>query len=62
MTQATFINLLPHEYTQGLHNCLFVVNVDRCVSRCHTLNDPFNKVYVLRKIDDLNLSVFNMIA
>ena len=38
-SQPTIINLHPNEYTQGLHNYLFVVNLDRCVASCNTLND-----------------------
>ena len=34
----------------------------RCVGSCNTLNDLSNKVCVLSKTKDLNLSVFNMIT
>ena len=39
-----------------------MVKFDRCVRRCNTLNDLSNKVCVPNKIEDLNLSVFNMIT
>ena len=39
-----------------------MVNSDRCVRSCDTLNDLCNKVCVPNKTEDLNLSVFNMIA
>ena len=40
----------------------FAVKLDRCVGSCNTLNDLSNKIYVPSKTEDLNLSVFNMIA
>ena len=45
-----------------LHYYPFVVKVYRCVRYCNTLNDLSNKVCVSNKTEDLNLSVFNMIA
>ena len=43
-------------------NYRFVVKLDRCVRSCNTLNNVSNKVCVPNKTDDLNLTVFNMIA
>ena len=60
--QATFINLHPNEYTQGLHYYPFAVNLDRCVRSCNTLNDLSNNVCVPNKTEDLSISVFNMIS
>ena len=60
-TQPTLINLHPNECTQGLHYCPFVVNLNRYVGCCNNLNDLSNKVCVLNKTEDLNLSVFNII-
>ena len=60
--QPTIINLHLIEYTQGLHYYPFPVNLDRCVGSCNTLNDLCNKVCVINKTEDSNLSVFNMIA
>ena len=62
MIQPTPINLHLNEYSQELHNYLFAVQLDRYVGSCNALNDLSNKVCVPNKTDDLNLSVFNMIA
>ena len=40
----------------------FVVNLNRCMGRCNSLNDLFNKVCVPNTTKDLNLSAFNMTA
>ena len=58
MTQLTFINLHPSEYSQEFH----YYPLDRCVGSCGTLNDLSNKVCVPNKTEDLNLSVFNIIT
>ena len=60
--QFTLINLHPNEYSQEFHCYPFVVKLDRFVESCNTLNDLSNKVCVPNKIEDLNLSVFNMIT
>ena len=57
-----FINLHPNEYSQELHYYSFVVNLDRRVGSCNTLNDLSNKVCVPNKREDLNLNTFNMIT
>ena len=57
-----FINLHPNEYRQELHYYSFVVNLDRRVGSCNTLNDLSNKVCVPNKREDLNLNTFNMIT
>ena len=62
MTQSTLNNLHPNEYSQELHYYPFAVNLDICVKSCNTLNDLSNKVCVPNKIEDLNLSMFNMIT
>ena len=62
MTQPTFINLHPNEYSQEFHSYPFAVKLDRCVGSCNTLNDLYNKVCVPNKTEDLNLSVFSMIT
>ena len=61
MTQSTLINLHPNKYSQRLHYYPFVVNLDRCVGSCNTLNELSNKVCVPTK-KDLNLSVCNIIT
>ena len=48
--------------TNTVSNYRFVVKLDRCVRSCNTLNNVSNKVCVPNKTDDLNLTVFNMIA
>ena len=49
MTQPTLINLHPNEYSQELNNYSFLVNLDRCVGSCNTINDLSNKVCVPNK-------------
>ena len=62
MIQPTLINIHPNEYSQEFHYYPFFVKLDRCVGSCNTLNDLSNNVCVPNKTEDLNLSVFNMIA
>ena len=62
MAQPTINNLYPNEYTQGLHYYPFVVNLDRCVRKCNTLNGWCNKLCVPHKTEDLNLIVFDITA
>ena len=57
MTQPTLISFHPNNYNQGLRYYPFVVNLDRCVRSCNTLNE-----YVPNKAEDLNLSVFDKIT
>ena len=52
----------PNEYSQELHFYPFPVKLDTLVGSCTTLNNLFNKLCVLNKIEDLNINVFNMIA
>ena len=62
MIQPTLINLHPIEYSQEFHYYPSAVKLDTCVGSCNTLNKISNKVCVLNKAEDLNLSVFNIIA
>ena len=62
MTQITFVNLHPNNYSQEFHYYAFGVKLDRCVGSCNTLNDWYNKVCVPNKTKDLSLSEFNMIT
>ena len=39
-----------------------MINLNRCVTSCNTLNDLSNKVHVPNKTENLYLSVFNMIT
>ena len=56
-----FTNLHPKEYSQEFHYYPFPLKIDS-VGSCNTLNDLSNKICPLNKTDDLNLSMFNMIA
>ena len=62
MIQPAIIKLHPNEYSQEFHYYPLAVKLDRCVGSCNTLNELTNKVCVPNKTEDLNLSVFNMIA
>ena len=62
MTQFTLINLHPNEYSQEFHYSPFSVKLDRCVGSFDTINNLANQVCVPNKIEDLILSVFNMIT
>ena len=58
MTQPTLINSRPNEYAERSLYYPFSVNLGRCMGGCNTLNAPYSKVCVPKKIEDLNLSVF----
>ena len=60
--QPTFINLHPNKYSKEFHYYSFTVKLDKFDGSCNTLNGLSNKVCVPNKIEDLNLSVFNMIT
>ena len=60
--QPTLINLHPIEYSQEFHYYPFSVKIDRCFESYNTLNDLSNKVCIPNKTEDLNLSVFKLIA
>ena len=62
MAQPTLINLHPDEYRQGLRYYQCAVNLDRCAWICNTFDDLSNKVCALNKLEELNLSLFNMIT
>ena len=62
ITQPTFINLRPNEYSQEFNYHPFAVQLDRCVGSCNALNDLSNKVCVPNKTEDLNIRVSNMIT
>ena len=59
MTHPTLINLRPKEYSQIFHYYPFAVKLYGYVG---SFNGLFNKACVPNKIQDLNLSVFNMIT
>ena len=60
--RSTLINLHPIEYSQEFQFYPFAVKLDRYVGSYNTLNDLSNKVCVLNKTEDLNLSVLSMIT
>ena len=60
--QPPLINLHSCEYSQDLHYYPFTVKLDRCVGSCNALNDLSNKACVPKKIEDVNINVFNMIT
>ena len=62
MTPPTLTNLHPNEYSQEFQYFPFAVKLDRSVGNCNTLTDLSNKICVPNKTEDLNLSVFYMIA
>ena len=45
-----------------IHSSMLSINLDRWVGSCNTLDDLSNRVYVLNKTEDFNLSIFNMIT
>ena len=61
VTGSTLIDLNPDEYNQGLCYYSFMVNLYRCNESCSTLDDLSNRTCILNKIEDVNLSVFNML-
>ena len=60
--QPTLINLHPNEYSHPFHYEPLLVKSDKCFGSCNTINNLSNKVCVSNKTEDLNLSVFNMMA
>ena len=61
VTGSTLIDLNPDEYNQGLCYYPFMVNLYRYSESCNTLDDLSNRTCILNKIEDVNLSVFNML-
>ena len=61
MIQPSLIDLHPNGCSQEIHYYPFAVKLDRCVGSCNTLNALSNKACIPNKVEDLNLSIFNMI-
>ena len=59
MAQPTLINLNPNEHIEGLRYYPFVINLDKGIGSCNTLNDLSNNVCVPNKTEDLNLSDYD---
>ena len=51
-----FIDLNPHE----LHYYPFTICLDRYDGSCNTVEDPFGRICVSKKIGDVNFEVFNI--
>ena len=62
LTQPTLINSYSNIYSLEFHYNPFAVKLDRYVGSCNTVNDLSNKVCVPNEIEDVNLSVFNIIT
>ena len=62
MARVTLLHLNPDEYNQGLRYYQFMVNLDRFNGCFNTLNNPFERICVPNKTEDVNLSIFNMIT
>ena len=60
--QPTLINLNPNQCSQEFHYYPFAIKLDRYVGSCNTLNDLSNRLCVPNKTEDINLSLFKMIA
>ena len=60
--KSTLINWHPNEYSQKFPYYPFAVKLDRRVGSCNNINDLSNKVCIPNKTEDLNLSMFSMVA
>ena len=57
MVRPMLIDLNLEKY----HYHAFIIFMDSCDGSCNTTEDPFGKICVLNKMEDMNLVVFNMI-
>ena len=62
MTRQTLIDLNPDEYNQGWRYYPFMVNFDRCNVSYNSLDNPFGRICVPNKTEDVYVSVFNVIT
>ena len=62
MARSTLINLNTDEMCEGLHCHSFMASLDRCDRSSNTLNNLFDKIYIPKKVEGLNLNVFSTIA
>ena len=37
-----------------LHCYPFIINLDRCDGSCNTVGDPFGRIFVSEKVEDIN--------
>ena len=57
-----FFDLRPDEYNPGLCYYPFMVNLARCNGNCNTFDDPFGRICVSNKMENVNINVFNMMT
>ena len=58
MVPPTLIDLYGNE----LYYCSLIISLGRCDGCCNTVEDPFGRIYVPYKTEDVNLNVFDVIA
>ena len=57
MVRPTLIDLNPDE----IYCHLFIISMSRCYGNCNTVKDPFGRIYVSKKREEMNLKIFKMI-
>ena len=57
MVRPVLINFSPDEF----HYYSFIISQYKCDGITNTAKDPFRKMFVPSKIENVNLKVFNMI-
>ena len=62
MSRLNIIDLNPDEYNQGLRCYSFMVNLYKCIRNFNTLDVLSSRVCVPNKIEDVNLTVLNMMT
>ena len=60
MTRPTLLSLNPKECNQGLRYYPFMVYLEKCTGSYSTLDDPFCKICVPNKTENVNLTFFLM--
>ena len=43
-----------------VHYCQFVISMSRCDGSCNTLDDPFGRICLPNKVEEVKLKVFNI--
>ena len=61
MTRPTVTLFKSYEYNQGLRYYPSMVKSNRCNASCNAFGDPFCRICVANKTEDINLNVFHMI-
>ena len=57
MVRPTLIDLNPYE----LYYYSFFFSISRCNGSCNTIEDPFDRISISKKIEDSNEKLLNMI-